>query len=160
MILQQHNLHQPYIITQDDNQLEDTPPQQHQYNLLLRASLLADSVVPSPVPAPHVHLTNAIIHQPQPTPHSIAHIHKMYHAIIDETIGTPLEYQHLIKQDKYREMWVTFFANELGCLPQGIRDVKGTNTIQLILHSAIPPGHTDTYGCIVVDYCPNKQEPN
>ena len=32
-IPQQPNLHQPHIITQDDNVLEDTPPQQHQYNL-------------------------------------------------------------------------------------------------------------------------------
>ena len=65
-----------------------------------------------------------------------------------------------MKQDKYREVWVTSFANELGRLAQGIHDVKGTNTIHFIPHNSVPPGCTVTYGCIVVDYRPQKQEPN
>ena len=84
----------------------------------------------------------------------------MCNAIIDETMGTPLEYQHLVKPDTYREVWVTSFANELGHLTQGIHDVKGTNTIQLIPNRSVPPGHTVTYGHIVVHYHPQKQEPN
>ena len=140
--------------------MEDTAPQHHQYNLQSRAHLIADSIMPSHEPTLHLHLTNAILYQPQPRPQSIAHTHNICHAIIDETMGTRLEYQHLIKRDKYREMWVTSFANEVGCLVQGICDVKGTNTIHLILHRSVPPGCTITYGHIVVDYQPQKQEPN
>ena len=65
-----------------------------------------------------------------------------------------------MKQDKYREVWVTSFANELGRLAQGIRDVKGTNTIHFIPHNSVPPGLTITYGRIVVYYRPQKQERN
>ena len=84
----------------------------------------------------------------------------MCHAIIDETTRTPLEYRHLIKHDKYRVVWVTSFANKLGRLAQGIHDVKGINTIQFIPHKAVSPGCTVTYRRIVVDYQPQKQEPN
>ena len=84
----------------------------------------------------------------------------MCDAIIDETMGTPLEYQHLIKQDKYREVWVTLFANELECLAQGTHDVQGTNTIYFISCSAVPRQCPVTYGHIVVDYHPQKQELN
>ena len=110
-IPQHHNLHQAHIITQDDNEVEDTPLQHHQYNLQSRAHLIADSIVPSLKSAPYLHLTNSIIHQLQPRPQSIAHTHNMCHAILDETMETPLEYRHLIKRDKYREVWVTLFAN-------------------------------------------------
>ena len=41
-ILHQTNLHQP-----SDNELEDTSPQHHQYNLQSRAHLIADSIMPS-----------------------------------------------------------------------------------------------------------------
>ena len=57
-------------------------------------------------------------------------------------------------------MWIKSFANELGRLAQGIRDVKGTNTIYFIPCNAVPPECTVTYGCIVVNYQPQKQEPN
>ena len=45
-------------------------------------------------------------------------------------------------------------ANELGRLAQGIRDVKGTNTITFIKKSEIPKGRLKdiTYGRIVVSY--------
>ena len=99
-IPQQPNLRQPHIITQDDTELENTPPQQHQCNLQSRAHLIADSVVPLCVPALHLHLTNVITHQPQLKQHSIALTYNMCIAIIAETMGTPLEYRQLIKQDK------------------------------------------------------------
>ena len=44
----------------------------------------------------------------------------MCNAIIDDKTGQPLEYQHLIKLDKYKDTWLPFFANELGHLAQGI----------------------------------------
>ena len=62
-------------------------------------------------------------------------------AIIDKDTRTPLEYRQLIKRTKYKDIWATSFASKLGQLAQGIQDVEGT-------------GH------IVVDYSPQKLEPN
>ena len=53
-------------------------------------------------------------------------------AVIDEDTGKALEYRDLIKKDKYRDIWSTSLANEIGRLAQGIRNVKGTNTIIVI----------------------------
>ena len=73
-------------------------------------------------------------------------------AIIDNEAGKSLEFRHLIKMDKYRNIWVKSFANELGRLPQGIRDVTGTNTIDFIPHADVSVGITVTYGRIVCTY--------
>ena len=35
-------------------------------------------------------------------------------AVLDDDTGAALEYQHLIKSEKYRSIWVHSFANELG----------------------------------------------
>ena len=51
---------------------------------------------------------------------------------IDETTGKSLEYRDLIKDPKLREIWAKSFANELGRLAQGIRDIIGTDTIHFI----------------------------
>ena len=39
---------------------------------------------------------------------------------IDDKTGKSLEYLHLIKIEKYVEIWKKHFANELGRLAQGI----------------------------------------
>jgi len=49
-------------------------------------------------------------------------------AIVDDITGDVLEYRHLIKSDSHGSTWQTSFANELGRLFQGIRDIKGTDT--------------------------------
>ena len=50
------------------------------------------------------------------------------------------------------------FANELGQIAQGIRDVPGTDTIDFIPHTDVPVGTTVTYGQIVFTYRPQKTE--
>jgi hypothetical protein len=80
------------------------------------------------------------------------------HAIIDEETGKALEFRHLIKLDKYREIWMKSFANELGRLAQGIRDIPGTDTINFIKFADVPKGETVTYGRIVCTYRPQKEE--
>ena len=40
------NLCQPHIIIQDDTELDEDQPMQHQYNLCFRAHLIADSIHP------------------------------------------------------------------------------------------------------------------
>jgi hypothetical protein len=47
-------------------------------------------------------------------------------AVIDDNTGKVLEYRRLIKSEKYKGIWVRSFANELGRLFQGIRNVPGT----------------------------------
>ena len=67
-----------------------------------------------------------------------------------------------MKKEKYRDIWSTSLANELGRLAQGIRDVKVTNTIFFISISEIPKDRLKdiTYGQIVVAYKPHKADPN
>ena len=50
------------------------------------------------------------------------------------------------------------FANLLGRLIQGIRDVPGTDTIDFIPHAEVPFGTTVTYGRIFYTYRPQKKE--
>ena len=46
--------------------------------------------------------------------------------VIDKETGNSLEYRHLIKHPKYKEVWTRSYANELGRLTNGIRDIPGT----------------------------------
>ena len=59
-------------------------------------------------------------------------------AIVDEIKGRSLEYGDLIKDPKRATTRQTSLASELGRLSQGIRDIKGTNTIFFIPKSEIP----------------------
>ena len=40
--------------------------------------------------------------------------------VIDEETGDSLEYRHLVKHPKYKEVWTRSYANELGHLTNGI----------------------------------------
>eukprot|EP01082_Thalassiosira_pseudonana_P011880 g10662.t1 g10662 contig4:2284681-2286983(+) len=81
-------------------------------------------------------------------------------AVIDDETGKPLEYKELITLDKYKRIWSTSYANELGRLTQGIRDIPGTNTMFYITKSEIPEDRRKdiTYGRIVVVVRPQKKE--
>ena len=83
-------------------------------------------------------------------------------AVIDHDTGGKIEYQDLVKKEKCRDTWINPLSNELGRLAQGIRDIKGTDTILFILKSAIPKDRLKevTYGRIVVAYKPKKSEPH
>ena len=73
-----------------------------------------------------------------------------------------MEYRELMKHPKLRDTWPTSLANELGRLSQGIRDIKGTDTILLIPKSEIPISRMRdvTYARIVVAYKPDTLEKN
>ena len=58
--------------------------------------------------------------------------------VIDEDTGKALEYRHLIKHPKHKDVWETSLSNEFGRLAQGIRDIPGTDTIFFISKSEIP----------------------
>ena len=62
------------------------------------------------------------------------------------------------KHPKYRKTWERSFANELGRLTQGIRDIKGTSTLFFIPKNDVPPDRKVTYGRIVCELRPMKKE--
>jgi len=82
------------------------------------------------------------------------------HPVTQETIT---KYQKLIKDPLLRDVWTRAMAKELGRLAQGFGDTKGTNTIRFLTLDEIkniPAGRTVTYARIVVDYRPQKEDPN
>ena len=58
------------------------------------------------------------------------------------------KYRHLIKGPG-RKIWERSFANELGQLAQGIREVKGKNKLMFVPKSKVPKDKKATYGKIV-----------
>ena len=83
-------------------------------------------------------------------------------AVMDQATGKMLNYRQLLKDPKYRAEWLTSAANEFGRLAQGIRDIKGTNTIHIIHKSEIPEERFKdvTYGNFVCTVRPEKDEKN
>jgi hypothetical protein len=79
-------------------------------------------------------------------------------AVLDDDTGAVLEYWHLIKSDKYKRIWVHTFANELGRLFQGIRDIPGTDTCFFIRKSQAPKHKRATYGRICCNVRLQKEE--
>jgi hypothetical protein len=55
-------------------------------------------------------------------------------------------------------VWEKAFANELDRLAQGIRDIKGTDTIEFTTQAQIPRDRHITYGRLVCDIRPHKAE--
>ena len=68
-----------------------------------------------------------------------------------------LEYCHLIKGLE-KKILERYFENELGQLAQGIREVKGTNTVMFIQKVKVPKDKKVTYGIIVCKMKPEKEE--
>ena len=82
------------------------------------------------------------------------------HPVTKETIT---KYQKLIDEPLLRETWMKAMCIELGRLSQGYGDTKGTNTIKYLSLEeikGIPGDRTVTYARIVVDYRPQKEDPN
>ena len=86
--------------------------------------------------------------------------------VIYPTTGQTIsKYMTLAKDPDTREVWTRAFGKELGGLAQGdtTTNTKGTNTIVFLDHDgirAIPTDRTITYARIVVDYRPQKEDPN
>jgi hypothetical protein len=59
--------------------------------------------------------------------------------------GASVEYRHLIRNPATKDIWEHSCANEFRRLAQGIRDIKGTDTITFIHISKIPKGCRATY---------------
>ena len=124
----------------------------------------ASSIHPSPAPpTTRYNLRSQALHIIQSAVHNgldIPDDHIAF-AVIDETTGKALEYKDLINIQEHKELWTTSYANELGRLTQGIRDIPGTNTMFFIHKDEIPQDRRKdiTYGRIVVTLRPQKKEP-
>jgi hypothetical protein len=80
--------------------------------------------------------------------------------IVNDITGNILEYCHLIKSDKHKDIWQHSIANELGLLFQGICNIKDTNTCFFIVKDKMPCHKQATYGCICCNYNPQKDKPH
>ena len=79
------------------------------------------------------------------------------------TKETITSYAKLIADSLLRDVWSKAMCKELGRLAQGYGETKGTNTIKFLTLEEIPCIPDDrvvTYARIVVDFCPQKEDPN
>jgi hypothetical protein len=79
-------------------------------------------------------------------------------AVIHPVTGKEMEYSALMKDPRLKPLWTRGFDNERGRLFQGIRDISGTDTCLFTILKDIPADRNITYGKIVCDYKPHKQE--
>ena len=64
---------------------------------------------------------------------------EILNAVLDEDTGELMEYQTLMNNPKYRNLYGNSYSKELGCLAQGMPDqVEGTNTIFFVNKEDVP----------------------
>ena len=84
------------------------------------------------------------------------------HAVTHYKTGQQMEYRQLIRDDYYRDTWLTSCADEMGNLFQGVKNpdgttrVEGTDTCFWVGKDKVPAGRTVTYARIVCDHRPQK----
>ena len=81
------------------------------------------------------------------------------------TGGIITKYSKLANDPETREVWATAFGKEFGSLAQGENrtGAKGKNSLLVLTHQdirEIPTDQVVTYGRLVVDYHPQKEDPN
>lgn len=104
----------------------------------------------------YVYAAANLPHTPAPSPTFSEHLAC---PVIDPDSGASLEYRHLI-QGPDKDIWIKALANDLGRLAQGVgtRMPTGNSTIFFIHPSEIPTHKKITYGRLVVDIRPLKDE--
>jgi hypothetical protein len=77
-------------------------------------------------------------------------------AVFDDKTGDLLEYHHLLKNPKYRDIWRKSFSTEIRQL------ATTTETIVFVSKAMIPPNRRKdiTYGWIVCTYHSKKKDPH
>ena len=84
-------------------------------------------------------------------------------AVLDGDTGELLEYRHLIKRPKYREIWGNAYTKEVGRLASGVKGVvEGTDTIFFIHKHEVPADRMKdvTYDRIYCNVRPEKKDLN
>ena len=87
----------------------------------------------------------------------------MANVIIDDDTVKYLNYRQLVNHPKHQKIWKQYFANKLGRLAQGEgRRVERTDIMFLISQDQVHRYWLKeiSYGRIVVDYRPQKDEPH
>jgi hypothetical protein len=95
-------------------------------------------------------------------PHLEHYANPVVHPVTGQTIS---KYEKLANDPVFSNTWTTAFGKELGALAQGDNKTgaAGTNTIFFMTHSEIkniPSDRTITYSRVVVNYRPQKEDPN
>jgi hypothetical protein len=83
---------------------------------------------------------------------------QMMNSVIHPITGKEMQYKDLVKDPDLGPLFEIGLSNELGRICQGIRDVAGTNTDFFIDLANIPKDCKITYGKLVCDFKPNKNE--
>jgi hypothetical protein len=78
--------------------------------------------------------------------------------VVHQVTGKQMEYTALMKDPHLQPLWKRGFGNKAGRLSRGIRDIPGTDTYFCVELTNIPKDRNITYGKIVCDYKPHKQE--
>jgi hypothetical protein len=79
-------------------------------------------------------------------------------AVIHPVTGKEMEYSALMKDPHLQPLWTRGFGNDCGHFFQGIRDIPENCTCLFTTLKNIPHDRNITYGKIVCDYKPHKQE--
>ena len=86
----------------------------------------------------------------------------LFNTVTHPVTGEQCEYRHLSKGQVPCQcpiVWIGSFANELGRLVQGVGNtISGTSTIHFTPFSLVPYNKHLTYGRIISDVRPHKQE--
>ena len=91
-------------------------------------------------------------------------------SVLDPATGEHLEHCQLRQDPRYKTTWDTSYANELGCLCQGIGEgpkpgsqrVAGTNTFFIVNYADIPAHKLKKicYTKVVCEVRPDKDDPD
>jgi hypothetical protein len=85
-------------------------------------------------------------------------------AVLNPDTGSPMSYDELLRSPKTRDLWTGAMTKELARLSQGIDGLTvGTNTVFFLSPAEIkniPEDRTVTYARVVVDFRPQKEDPN
>jgi hypothetical protein len=82
----------------------------------------------------------------------------MMNSINHPSTGKEMQYKDLMKDPDPGPSFEIGLSNEFGRICQGIRDISGTNTALFIDLKSIPKNRKITYGKLVCDFKPNKNE--
>ena len=151
---QQHKRRSPRLNQQDEapTPVYTTPPQKRQRIQLQNPRIITQEALN--FLATHAPTTNH------------PHIEHYCAAVIHPTTGEVFNnYRKLAKDKEIGEIWQTAFGKEFGGLAQGDNRTgkKGTDTFHVMSHDEIrhiPKDRTIAYAKVVVDYRPQKEDPN
>jgi hypothetical protein len=82
----------------------------------------------------------------------------MMNSVIHPSTGKEIKYKDLMKDPDLGPSFEIGLSNELGRICQGIREIAGKNTAFFIDLKSIPKNRKITYGKLVCDFKPNKNE--